>query len=336
MEARNTLHRPCAGISRRAGLGAVLVLAAVLSGGIAGAQSKGTVTIVVPFAAGGGVDTVTRAIAEKLSAKIGKPVLVDNRPGASTMLAVEHVARSPADGSVFLVGTPSLSTNQALQPAEGPGDPRKLLKPVLPIARQPYVLIAGPALPKEVTDVASLIKWAAANPGALDMVNSGPLTAPRLAAELLAFRTNTPIVTISYKSGNAGVLDVAGGRVHGGFTQVIEAMPQMTAGNVRALAVSSLKRSPVFPDIPAVAETVADFDVTSWNGLFAPAETPDAVVAAMNKAMNEVLKNEELRARFRNQGTEFVGGTSAELAQVLDREIRGWENLNAKVKLKLE
>lgn len=336
MEVADRIYRRRAVISRRAGLAALALGAVLCAGGAAQAQSKGTVTLVVPFAAGGGVDTVVRAIAEKLAAKIGKPVLVDNRPGASTMLAVEHVARSPADGTIFLVGTPSLSTNEALRPAEGPGDPRKLLKPVLPIARQPYILIAGPSLPGDVKDVASLIKWAAQNPGVLDMVNSGPLTAPRLAAELLAYRTNTPIVTISYQSGNAGVLDVAGGRVHGGFTQVIEAMPQMTAGNVRPLAVSSLKRSPVFPDIPAVAETVDGFDVTSWNGLFAPAGTPDAVVEEMNKAMNEVLKDGDLRAKFRTQGTEFVGGTSADLAELLDREIRGWEDLKAKVKLQLE
>ena len=304
--------------------------------GSASAQSGGTVTIVVPFGAGGGVDTVTRAIAERLSKQLGRTVLVENRPGGSTMLAVDYVSRAAPDGSVFLIGTPSLSSNFAFQPEVGPGDPRELLAPVAPIAVQPYGVIVGPAMPTEVDGMAALLEWAEANPGKLDMVNSGPLTAPRLAAELLAYRTGVPITTISYPSGTAGALDVAGGRVHAGINQIIEATPQIQAGNLRMIAVTSLERAPVFPDIPAVAETVEGFDVTSWNGMFAPAGTPEDILDDMNAAINAVLQDEELRALFRDQATEFVGGGREDLALRLDSEIRGWEDLDASVDINLE
>lgn len=312
-----------------------LAMAVGLTAG-ASAQRADVVTIVVPFGAGGGVDTVTRAVAERLSRELGRTVLVENRPGGSTMLAVEYVARAAPDGSIFMIGTPSLSSNYAFQPEVGPGDPRELLEPVIPMATQPYGVIVGPALPEEVDSMEALIEWAEANPGRLDMVNSGPLTAPRLAAELLAFRTGIPITTISYPSGTAGALDVAGGRVHAGINQIIEAVPQLQAGNLRMIAVTSLERSSVFPDVPAVAETVEGFDVTSWNGVFAPAGTPDEILDEMNAAMNAVIQQEELRALFRDQGTEFVGGTREDLGNRLDAEIRGWQELNASVELDLQ
>lgn len=315
-------------------LGAALALGAGFTP--AHSKSNGPVTLVVPFGPGGGVDTVVRAIAERLSPVLGRTVLVENRPGASTLTAYDYVTRGPADGTVFLVGTPALSTNQALQPKMGPGDPRKLLKPVLPIAEQPYMLVAGPALPKEVVDVKSLLAWAKANPGALDMVNSGALTAPRLAAELLAFKTKTPIVTIPYQSGTAGALDVVGGRVSAGINQIIEVLPQINAGKLRPLAVTSLQRSPVFPNIPAISETVEGFDTTSWNGLFAPAQTPDEAIVAMNTAMNTVLKDKSLHDLFRAQGTEFKGGTPDDLSKKLDSEIRRWEDLDAQIHIKLD
>lgn len=326
-----------AGVSRRgvmAGLlGVVMVASSLLP---ATAQRKDVITLVVPFGAGGGVDTVIRAVAERLTKELGRTVLVENRPGGSTMIAVDYVSRSPADGSVYLIGTPSLSSNFAFQPNIGRGDPRELLAPVIPIATQPYGVILGPALPSEVDSIETLLEWAKANPDRLDMVNSGPLTAPRLAAELLSFQAGVPITTISYPSGTEGALDVAGGRVHSGINQIIEAVPQVKAGNLRMIAVTSLKRSPVFPDVPAVSETIEGFDVTSWNGMFAPADTPDDVLDEMNTAMNAVIKDKSLHDIFAEQGTEFVGGTRQDLADRLNSEIKGWQELKANVDLDLQ
>lgn len=302
----------------------------------AAAQVPPTVTIVVPFGAGGGVDTVTRAVAERLGRDLGVTVLVDNRPGASTMIAQTYVTGAPADGSVLLVGTPSLSTGYALTPDAAVGDPRTLFAAVAPMAQQPYILIAGPALPDSVTDVETLLDWARANPGALDMVNSGPLTAPRLAAELLGYMAGIEIETISYQAGSQGALDVAAGRVHAGINQIVEALPQIEAGNLRTLAVTSLTRSPSYPDLPAVSETLEGFDVASWNGVFAPAGTPDAVLDAFNAAFNRVFQDESLRELFHPAGTEFTGGSREDLAIRLDSEIQRWENLAREVDLSTE
>jgi tripartite-type tricarboxylate transporter receptor subunit TctC len=324
-------------VTRRALMAGAVGLLVVAGAALpASAQRSDVVTLVVPFGAGGGVDTVVRAIADRLSAELGRTVLVENRPGGSTLIAVEHVARSPADGTVFLIGTPSLSSNFAFQPDVGPGDPRELLEPVVPIATQPYAVTVGPAMPAEVNSIETLLEWAKANPDMLDMVNSGPLTAPRLAAELLAFRTGTPITTISYPSGTEAALDVAGGRVHAGINQIIEVTPQVKARNLRMIAVTSLERSPVFPDVPAVSETIKGFDVSSWNGMFAPAGTPDDVLDEMNAAMNAVLDDESLHETFAAQGTVFVGGTREDLANRLTAEIKGWQELDASVDLNLQ
>lgn len=320
--------------TKMAAIVAAVAMTALPQGAMA--QRSDVVTLVVPFGAGGGVDTVVRAIADRLTKELGRTVLVENRPGGSTLIAVDYVSRAPADGTVYLVGTPSLSSNFAFQPDMGPGDPRELLDPVAPIATQPYTVILGPAIPAEVDSMAGLLDWAKANPDTLDMVNSGPLTAPRLAAELLAFETDTPITTISYPSGTEGALDVAGGRVHAGINQIVEVMPQVAAGNLRMIAVTSLERSPQFPDIPAVSETVEGFDVTSWNGLFAPKDTPPETIAEMNKALNTVLDDESLQEMFRDQGTVFVGGSPEDLGTVLESEISGWTELKSNVDLNLQ
>ncbi|WP_068297875.1 tripartite tricarboxylate transporter substrate binding protein [Pararhodobacter sp. CCB-MM2] len=314
-----------------------LSLALTLSAaGTAQAQVPDTVTIIVPFGAGGGVDTVTRAVADRLAQDLGVTVLVDNRPGASTMIAQTYVMGAPTDGTVLLVGTPSLSTGFALTPEAAVGDPRTLFDTVTPMAQQPYILTAGPALPESVTDVASLLDWARENPGELDLVNSGPLTAPRLAAELMGYMAEVPMVTISYQAGSQGALDVAAGRVHAGINQIVEALPQIEAGNLRPLAVTSLNRSPNYPDLPAVSETLEGFDVASWNGVFAPAGTPDEVLDAYNAAFNRVFQDESLREMFAPAGTEFVGGSREDLATRLDSEIQRWENLAQEVDLAIE
>lgn len=300
------------------------------------AELANPTTIVVPFGAGGGVDTVTRAVAERLGRDLGITVLVDNRPGASTMLAQSYVSGGPTDGSMLIVGTPSLSTTFALTPEAAVGDPRELFAPIIPMAQQPYFLVAGPALPDDVTDVASMLEWGRANPGELDMVNSGPLTAPRLAAELMSYRSEVPIVTISYQAGSQGALDVAAGRVHAGINQIVETLPQIEANNLRPLAVTSLDRSPVYPDIPAVSETLEGFDVASWNGVFAPAGTPDDVLDELNAAFNRVFDDESLQALFLSAGTVFVGGSRQDLQKRLDNEIVGWQHLASQVDLELE
>ncbi|MCQ4159117.1 tripartite tricarboxylate transporter substrate-binding protein [Roseomonas sp. GC11] len=292
------------------------------------------VTLVVPFPPGGGVDIIARALAERLAPLLGTPVLVDNRAGGSTSIASALVARAEPDGHTLLLGTPALSINPVFQPALPPGDPRQALLPVGRVATLPYVLVAGPSLPVE--DLEGLIAWAKRHPGQLTLANSGAVTAPRLAGDLLAQQAGLAITSVPYKGGAAAALDITSGRVHASFAQTLEALPMLRGGQVRAIAVSGATRSPILPGVPAVAERVPGFEVTSWNGLYAPAGTPAGVVRRLNDALNRAIAGEELRRRFAEEGVEFVGGTPEELAQQLEREITKWTRLRESTNLVLD
>jgi tripartite-type tricarboxylate transporter receptor subunit TctC len=307
----------------------------VLSGGkarAAGFPSR-PVQLLVPFPPGGGVDTIARAVADRMAAQLGVSVLVDNRPGGSTSIASAQVARAEPDGHTILIGTPALSINPVLQPDLPPGDPRRALAPIGRVATLPYVLVAGPGLP--VTDVPGLIAWAKAHPGALNLANTGAATAVRMAGELLAQQAGLQLVQIPYKGGAAAALDITAGRVHGSFAQTIEAMGMQRNG-ARILAVSSLERNPAFPGVPAMAEFLPGFDVTSWNGLYAPAGTPSAIIARLNAVLNHAIEDAGLRERFAQEGITFQGGEPALLARQLDAEIRKWEALRDSAGLRAE
>ncbi|MFC3126928.1 tripartite tricarboxylate transporter substrate binding protein [Pseudoroseomonas globiformis] len=291
------------------------------------------ITLTVPFPPGGGVDTIARAVSERMGRILGTTIIVDNKPGGSTSLAAAQVSRAAPDGYSLFIATPASSINPVFQPDLPPGDTRKAFTPIGAVARLPYVLVTGPGLPAE--DVAGLIAWSKANPGALNLGNSGAATAPRFAAELLAFQAGLKLVTVPYKGGAAEMLDITSGRLHGAFAQMIEVLPMLENG-ARALAVSSPQRSPRLPDVPALAETLPGFDVTSWNGLFAPPGTPAPVVARLNAALNEAVADPDLRRRFAEEGVEFVGGRPEDLAQRLDSEIAKWTRLRESANLRLD
>ena len=283
------------------------------------------IIIVVPFPPGGGVDAAARAIAEGMAADLGSAVQVDNRPGGTSSIGAGYVARSAPDGHTLLLGTTSLSINPVMQPSLPPGDPRTAFAPVGQVLQVPYMLAVGPTV--QAADLAALIAWARSNPGRLDFANGGSGSGQRMAASLLAFRAGIEVSHVPYRGSAPAVIDLAAGRVHAIFAQPIEVAPVIQAGAVRAIAVSTATRSPAFPDVPAVAETVPGFNVGSWSGLFAPAGTPEAVLDRLNAALNAALRNDALRARFRAEGAEFVGGTRAAFAELLDREIQRWLEL---------
>lgn len=300
-----------------------------------GRAEAGPVTLVVPFPPGGGVDAVARAVADRLGPVLGQRVLVDNRPGGSTSIAAGAVARAEPDGRTLLVGTPALSVNPVLQPHLPPGDPRAALAAVGRISTVPYVLHLGPA-PSGIGSLADLVAWARERPGGLTLANTGTATAVHLSAALLAARAGLEVVHVPYRGGAAAALDVAAGRVHGMFSQAIEALPLLREGRTRALAVSTAARSPALPDVPTVAETLPEFDVGSWNGLFAPGGTPVALLERLNLALREALAAPDLAARFAPQGVRFVPGPRQELDALLDAEIRGWAALAGSTGLRAE
>lgn len=327
---------PSATIAKRLHRCAVLALAGVAafaSPAIAAFPDR-PIIIVVPFPPGGGVDAAARAIAEGMAADLGSPVQVDNRPGGTSSIGAGYVARSAPDGYTLLIGTTSLSVNPVMQPSLPPGDPRTALAPVGQVLQVPYMLAVGPTAPS--AEPAALIAWARANPGVLNFANGGSGSGQRMAASLLAFRAGLEVSHVPYRGSAPAVIDLAAGRVHALFAQPIEIAPLLQAGAVRAVAVSTETRSAAFPDVPAVAEVLPGFNIGSWSGLFAPAGTPEAVLDRLNAALNAAVRNEAMRARFRAEGAEFIGGSRAAFAALLDREIRGWSELQRATGLTVE
>ncbi len=288
------------------------------------------ITVVVPFTPGGGVDIVVRGVADRMARDLGVPVIVENKPGGSTVIATNYVSRADPDGYTLLVGTPALGISAALLPDRPPGDPRKILAPVGRLATLPYVLMVSANL--AVKTVPDLIAYAKAHPGKLTLANTGQLTAPRMAAELFGMDIGTAIVSVPFRGGGQDEIEITSGRVNGGFSQLSEALSMIQAG-ARPLAVSSATRAAVLPDVPALAEFIPGFDVTSWNAIYAPAKTPDAVIERLNHALNVAVADEQVRGRYRDLGYQLIGGTPAELAGYLDAQIKKWAALQQTVQL---
>ncbi|MCR0985765.1 Bug family tripartite tricarboxylate transporter substrate binding protein [Roseomonas populi] len=298
--------------------------------GLGGGAANRPVLLAVPFAPGGAVDIIARAVAEPMSAALGRPVVVDNRPGASGAIAAASVGRAEPDGHTLFIATPGTSITAAFQPHLLPGDPRQFLAPVGRLATQTYVLTVTKSFPAD--DFAGFVAWAKAHRGEFLLANTGQMTATRLAGELLGLRIGTEITPVPYRGSGVVGTDLLSGRVHGIFAQLSDALA-LRAQGAKLLAVSAKDRSPILPDVPAIAETIPDFDVYSWNGLFAPAATPVPVLEELNAGLNKAISNEALRERFRADGVTFVPGPRQALAEILDKEIKGWVELSRKVRI---
>ncbi|WP_338665464.1 tripartite tricarboxylate transporter substrate-binding protein [Pararoseomonas sp. SCSIO 73927] len=312
--------------------GAAALAAPHLARAQGSAQGSGgrPLLLAVPFAPGGAVDIIARAVAEPMSAALGRPVVVDNRPGASGAIAAASVARAEPDGSTLFIATPGTSITAAFQPQLLPGDPRQFLAPVGRLATQTYVLTVTKGFPAD--DFAGLVAWVKARRGEFLLANTGQMTATRLAGELLALQLGTEITPVPYRGSGVVATDLLSGRVHGIFAQLSDALALLNQG-AKLLAVSAKDRAPLLPDVPAIAETIPGFDVYSWNGLFAPAATPVPVLEELNAGLNKAISNEALRERFRADGVTFVPGPRQALAEILDKEIRGWMELKSKVRI---
>ncbi|WP_421988321.1 tripartite tricarboxylate transporter substrate-binding protein [Roseococcus sp.] len=290
-------------------------------------------SIVVPYTSGSSVDTIARRVAERLSGELGQPVVVENRPGASTTIATAYVARARADGHTLLFGTPALSINPVLQPQLPPGDPRRVLVPVGRIAVTPFAIIVGPSV--EANSLEELVTWAKRHPGELTVAITGAATVMRMAVELLARRAEIQITYVPY-NGGSGVVDILAGRVHVGFIQTPDIGALRQERGLRVLAVTSAERVASLPDVQAIGEVYPGYAVTSWNGLFAPAGTPEPVLERLNAALRLVLANPDLRAGFERVDVALVAGSRADLGDHLDREIRQWTALHEQAAIAVE
>ena len=305
---------------------ALLALVAVFAAAGAHAQSYPSrpIKILVPFTAGGSSDMVARAIGAKLPDSLpGATIVVENRPGANGSIAAELLAKSPADGYTLLVGSiGTFAINVALNP-KLTYHPLRDFDLVTVAVRNPNILIATPKFPANT--LAELIAHMKKNPGKTSMVSSGTGSSDHLSAELLWQRTGTTGIHVPYKGGSAAMTDLIGGAVDASFQNLGAASGHIKGGRLKALAVTSDKRSPVFPDVPTMTEAgVSGFEVYSWQAVAAPKGLPRDVYAKINAAVIAALQAADTKTRFDAQGFDVVANTPEQFGEFLKGEIARW------------
>jgi tripartite-type tricarboxylate transporter receptor subunit TctC len=291
------------------------------------------ITLVVPYAPGGAADALARVLATRMAARLGTSVVVDNRAGASGTIGAGYVAKAPADGYTMLYDATPYSINPHLF-AKMPYA-SDALKPLSLVSLAPNVAIVASGSP--VKDIKGLIAKAKAEPGKVNFASGGSGTVQRLAAELFRQQLGLDMVHVPYKSGGPAITDVMAGQVDFMFGTVAATQPLIQSGKLRALAISSPKRAARLPDVPTLAETVIpDFEVYEWNGVFLPAGTPEAVVARLQAALVESLKEDDVRQRFTDLGAQVVGSTPAQFADYLKKEDSKWAEVVRKGNIKAD
>ncbi|SDS94708.1 tripartite tricarboxylate transporter substrate binding protein [Bradyrhizobium canariense] len=283
------------------------------------------VRIVVPFAPGGGTDVIARTLAQEMAGDIGVTVLVENKPGAGTIIGTQAVATSVPDGYTLLMGTFANAVNPSLN-AKLPYDPNKDFAPVALVARSFNIVVVNPKSP--IKSIADLIAAAKAEPDKLSYGTFGVGTSAHLAGELFKNMAKVNLATIHYKGAAPAITDLIGGQIQVMFTTVASAASLIENGQLRALAVTSAERSPAFPQLPTVAEAgVPGYAAESWYGLFAPVKTPVDVIDRLNKSAANAVQSEAFKRLGVNEGLVMV----AQPPEELDRYFRGEEERWRKV-----
>ena len=279
--------------------------------------------LVVPYPPGGFTDILGRLIAEKLSANVGQPVIVDNKGGGGSTIGSGFVAKAPADGYTLLLVAPDIAINESLIPAKLTYDARKDFAPVILAAWSPTVLVTHPSV--RANSVKELIALARAEPGKLNFASGGNGTGGHLALELFKLRAGIDVLHVPYKGIGPAASDLLGGQVSAMFLQYAVAKPQIAAGKLRLLGTASGKRSPTMPDVPTIAESgLPGFDVQPWFGILAPAATPAPIVAKLNAEIAKVMRQPDVKKQLADQGAEAVTSTSAEFGSFIASEITRW------------
>lgn len=290
------------------------------------------IRLILPFPAGGGTDNLARIMAPKLYKLLGQPVIIDNRPGASGNIATEAVAKANPDGYTILMGYNTSLTFNPLIFQNLSFDIQKDLKPVTLLATAKYFLVVNNSVPAK--SLKELITLAKEKPGQLNYSSGGNGGTLHLAAELFKFRTGTEITHIPYKGGAPATLGVLTGEVQMTVGSVTSLMPHIKTGKIRPLAVTSLTRSNVMPDVPTMNELgLTGFNVTSWYGLLVPKNTPDNIVAKLVKATHEVIESEEVKESMAKQGLDVTIGSPTEFEELIKNETSMWRELNKKLKI---
>ncbi|ABX36905.1 conserved hypothetical protein [Delftia acidovorans SPH-1] len=303
-------------------LAGTLIAACALAAAVAQAAfPERPITLVVPYAPGGGADAAARLLATRMGARLGTSIIVDNRPGASGTIGASQVAKARADGYTVLYDATPFSINPHLF-ARLPYA-RSALQPLSLVLLMPNVVVVKADSP--VRSVADLAARAKAQPGKINFASGGSGTVQRLAAELFRQRLDLDMVHVPYKSGGPAIADVMGGQVDFMFGTMAATYPLVTGGKLRALAVAAPQRSARLPDVPTVSETVIPgYEAYEWNGIFLPTGTPEPVAARLHQALSEVLQEAEVRQRLSDLGAQPMTSTPAEFAAFLQKEDAKW------------
>ncbi|MGB7541166.1 MAG: tripartite tricarboxylate transporter substrate binding protein, partial [Burkholderiales bacterium] len=283
------------------------------------------IRIIVPQSAGGSTDLVARPLAQQLAEALKQPVVVENRPGAGSVIGTDLVAKAAPDGYTLLAVAASFSISPALY-KQLPFDPVRDFEPITLLSAFPNVLVVQPSLP--VKSVQELIAYARARPGQLNYSSSGVGTGTHLSMELFRHLTGIGMVHVPYKGGAPSVNALLAGEVQVTLATISTALPHVKAGKLRALAVTAAQRSPALPDVPTIAESgVPGYDYSSWVGLLAPAKTPPAVVGRLRAEAARIVHTPQMKTIFAREGAEPVGDTPEEFGAIIKTEVGRWRQV---------
>lgn len=292
------------------------------------------ITLVVPYPAGGGNDVIARIVAERMSASLGQPIVIENRGGGGGTIATRQIARSEPNGYTLLIATSSLAINPSLYPDIG-YDPRKDFAPVGLIATSSNVVLVHPSVPAR--SIAELIALAKRQPGKLDFASTGVGSSVHLAAELFAAMAGVKLNHVPYKGTSPALTDLLGGHVAVMFSPMAAAVGLVRDSKLRALAVTGPKRSALFPDLPTVGEAgLPGYEAELHYGIVAPASTPPPAITRLNAALNAALLNEDVRRRLSIDGVEALPSTPEEYSADIAREEAKWSEIVKKSGAKAE
>jgi len=307
-------------------LGALSAAVAATGPGLSWAQGDKPITLVVPYAPGGTTDILGRLVAQQLGNALGRPMIVDNRPGAGSAIGASFVARAAPDGNTLLVAT---STTLAINPwlyRKLSYDPAKDFAPVSLIGAVPLMVVVNPSV--KADSLAELVALAKAQPDGLSYGSAGNGSPQHLAAEMFKAATGVRLTHVPYKGSALALTDLLGGQLQLMFTDIAPALQQVRAGKLRALAVTSRKRQDILPEVPTVAESgvpgTAGFEAVAWQSIVAPAGTPAAIVERYSREIGKIMAQPELRARLQGEGLEPGSSTPAQLAAYMKDETRRW------------
>ena len=281
------------------------------------------IRFIVPFPPGGGTDIIGRLIAQKLTAALGQQVIVDNRAGAAGRTGTEYVARAAPDGYTLLMGTTTVIITPAALFPKLSYDPLKDLSPISPIASGSYVLVVHPSVPAR--SVKELIALAKTRPGKLNFASSGPGDTNHLSGELFQIEAGISMTHVPYKGAAPGTLSVIMGETDLMFSNIVPAIPPVKAGQLRPLGITTLKRSPLLPQVPTIAESgLPGFEVQTLYAVMAPAGIPDDIVKRLNHAIAESVQSPDIKQRIEADGSQIVLGSPEDLRKTMVREIAKW------------